>query len=631
MKKLTVFCSVLLGMLFSVSSTIFAQGTVVVAGGGAEGDQGDQTSWSYLLYRKLIQNGDTNGDGIIKVAILTADAPGMPADDAWLPNYFQWIGTTLGVNVQAANYFVRSANDANSASVVGGVAGCDVVFIKGGDQGTYYDLWNGTLLEQNIRTVTNRNGAIGGTSAGAMSQAQYCFSGGKDMISADVLADAKTTMLDDASVPGTSGIHTDFLSFVPGVVIDTHYTQRARMGRMLGILGKAIQDFNNHNLYAIGIEQKTGLWIQSGIAEVIGNGSVDFIKENATTKLVRDAGKPLFYSGLTLDRLTHGWKYNLTTRTPVTSPLPAGVTTVTYAEGTTANAGALTIAGATETDKTKFEKVATYYPTDYSIAITSASTFIRNAIGFTDAGNSTNRLDKQETIYRALYDFPSNLGFLVYSGATVSRASDSANVVSFGGTLATLVIDCKTSNYKGLSPFTSNYATTGGTLKAAAFTNATVHVLAESGSRATYLNTVTHALTSSTGGTGGGGGTGSSITEIESNNSRSAPQDVTNAAFPLTITGQVGSSTDRDYFKFTLAAGQSVTINLTVPSTRDYDLYLLSTSGYVEARSTNNGKGISESITFTNTSSGTNTYFAEVEGYSGAFSTSANYTLVIAK
>ncbi|HMW01059.1 MAG TPA: PPC domain-containing protein, partial [Acidobacteriota bacterium] len=107
--------------------------------------------------------------------------------------------------------------------------------------------------------------------------------------------------------------------------------------------------------------------------------------------------------------------------------------------------------------------------------------------------------------------------------------------------------------------------------------------------------------------------------------------DITSLAFPVTVTGKIGTSSDRDYFRFTLGSGQSVTINLTVPSNKDYDLYLLSNSGVTEARSTKAGNGVAESITFTNTSSGTNTYFAEVEGYSSAFSTTASYTLRIAK
>lgn len=627
MKKYLALFSLVCGLFVLMSGTVYGQGTVVIAGGGAEGDQGDQTAWSYQLYKKLIENGDKNGDGIIKVAILTSD----PADPAaFIEGYFQWIGTTLGVTVQAKQYTVQTRTDAGSSAKVGEIANADVVFIKGGDQGVYYDEWNNTLLETHIRTVIGRGGAIGGTSAGAMSQAEYCFSGGYDMISADVLADARTTQLDDRYTPGTSGIHTDFLSFVPGCVIETHYTERGRLGRAVGILAKAIEDTNNHTIYAIALDSYTGVWIRNGVAEVVGEGEVSFIKESATSNLRRTAGKPLFYTNLVLDRLTHGWKYNLTTRTPVTTSVPAGVSTVTYAGDGSANSGVLSITGATETDKSKFQKQATYYPTNYGVTTTTATTYVRNAIGFTDAGNSTNRADKQETLYMALHDNPSYIGFLAFSGGTISRTSTAPDELSFGGTLATIVIDGKTVTYKGLSPYVSGYATTGGALRAAALINATLHILSDSTTQNTRLNSRTHALVTGTGG-GGGGETGTSINEVEPNNSRTAPQDITSLAFPVTITGKIGSTTDRDYFRFTLGSGQSVTINLTVPSNKDYDLYLLSNSGFIEARSTRAGNGLAESITFTNTSSGTNTYFAQVEGYNRAYSTTANYTLRIAK
>jgi putative intracellular protease/amidase len=254
---LNVARCLLLATVVSVASFAHAQGMVVAAGGGAEGNQGDQTSWSYRLYKKLIENGDKNNDGVVKVAVLTtllnvndpswysyaeaattANPPGLglthaqavaqaQTDDAFVPNYFVWIGQTLGVTVQAFNVEVGSLSAANTASTVDSVAGVDVVFIKGGDQGEYYDKWNGTRLETNIRTVLNRNGAIGGTSAGAMSLAQYSFSGGQDMISADVLADAKSTYLNDASQSGTSGIHTDFFSVVSNAVIDTLHQARS--------------------------------------------------------------------------------------------------------------------------------------------------------------------------------------------------------------------------------------------------------------------------------------------------------------------------------------------------------------------------------------------------------------------
>ncbi len=645
----------------STPTPVLAQGIVVAAGGGAEGNQGDQAAWSYKLYKKLIENGDKNSDGVIKVAILTtllnvndpswysyaeaattANPPGLglthaqaiaeaQADDAFLPNYFVWIGQTLGVTVQAFNVEVNSLTNANSASVVDGVAVADVIFIKGGDQGEYYDKWNGTRLETNIRTVLNRNGAIGGTSAGAMSLAQYSFSGGQDLIAADVLTDAKSSFLNDASQSGTSGIHTDFLSVVSNSVIDTHYTKRGRLGRLIGVLAKAVEDSGQTGLLGIGLEEKTGVAIVNGIAEVIGKGEVAFIRQTTASQLKRTAGRPLVYTNLVLDRLTEGWKYNLQGQAPVTSTLPSGVTNVTYAGDGAANSGALTITGATESEQSKFARVATFYPTDYGLATSSASVVINNSIGFANAGNSTNRGDKHETLMRALYDRPGDVGLLVFSGGSVTRSAGAPNVLGFAGSTATIVIDGRNVSYKSLSPYASNLATTGGTLKAAALTNLTVHVLAESSSadRNYYYNSQTHTLQTGAGGGGGGGGS-STVNEIEPNNSRASPQDITTAVFPVTITGKISNSTDLDYYKLTLVSGKTLKIDLTMPSNKDYDLYLQSASGVQEAKSVRAGNGLAESITFTNNSAGTNTYYIHVKGYNGANS-ATNYSLTVAK
>jgi cyanophycinase len=641
-----------------LATTLCAQGVVVIAGGGREGDQGDTTAWSYKLYRQLTDNGDKNADGVVKVAILTtllevndpswysyaeasktATPPGLglthtqaiaqaKLDDAFLPNYFQWLGSSTGVNVTAFNVEVSSLADANSSARVGAVASADVIFIKGGDQGEYFDKWNGTLLESHIRTVLqSRGGAIGGTSAGAMSQAQYCFCGGSDLISADVLSDAKTVFLDDVSQPGSSGIHGDFLGFVANAVIDTHFTQRGRMGRLLGVLGRTIADTNDHSILGIGLEQKTGLAIRAGVAQVIGQGEVAFFQETANTQLRRDAGRPLFYSHLRLDRLTEGWRFDLSTRLPITAPLPAGALAVSYPGDGASNSGALSISGASEADKSRFERVIGYFPSDYGLGASNSSPAIKNTVGFTDAGNSANRADKQESIFRALYDVPYFSGLLIYSGASVTRSQSAPDALSFGGTLASIVLDGKSISYKGLAPTASTYASVGGNLRAAALINVSVHVLADSAlsSRGVSFDSRLHLLTSASGGSGT-----STISESEPNDSRSSAQDLSNASFPLQLSGKISTSTDIDHSKLTLAAGRMLSVDLSMPADKDYDVYLLSASGVIEARSVRDGNGLAESIRFSNSSSGTNTYYVKIVGYSGANS-STNYGLTLAK
>jgi hypothetical protein len=130
------------------------------------------------------------------------------------------------------------------------------------------------------------------------------------------------------------------------------------------------------------------------------------------------------------------------------------------------------------------------------------------------------------------------------------------------------------------------------------------------------------------GGGGGSGGGGSTVTEVEPNNSRSAAQDVRGNPFPVTISGTIETSTDVDYFKLTLGAGQTLTMSLDVPPTADYDLYLYNSSGSKLAQSINSGDGVAESIMYASTSSQATTVYAEVRSYSG-FDATATYTLIL--
>ncbi|GAA4986513.1 PPC domain-containing protein [Kitasatospora paranensis] len=87
------------------------------------------------------------------------------------------------------------------------------------------------------------------------------------------------------------------------------------------------------------------------------------------------------------------------------------------------------------------------------------------------------------------------------------------------------------------------------------------------------------------------------------------------------------SSSDRDYFRFTLTAGQRVDVSCSIPSAYDADLYLLNSGGSTQTRSVNNGKGADESLSWTAASAGT--YYVDLEAYSG--SGSAAYSCLISK
>ena len=459
------------------------QGTIVLAGGGAEGDLGDESAWSFSLYGALVENGDLNGDGVIHVSILATEAS---ADPSFLPSYFVWLGEARGLTVEAENFILPTRQAAEKPEVLRKIASSEAIFIKGGDQGVYYDQWNDSALEAAIRSVVvDCKGAIGGTSAGAMSLSQYSFSGSRDLIAEDVLADSHTSFLDDDSTPGTSGIHDDFLPFVPNLLVDTHYTARGRMGRLLGIMGKAAEDFQDHGFISIGLEERTGVVLQDHLAKVIGTGEVSFLQETAQTTLQRTPGAPLQYSFVRLDRLTHGWSFDLQSKQPSLKNTPKDTQLVLPQKTTYTQDAALLIRGDLESNNQRFSRVAAFFPSEYSTAPTAQSSFIEGSVGFTDCGETDNRMDKQETLFRALFDAPGEWGFLLFFGGALQRELGSPKQVLFTGSgqqppMAGIAIDSRKVTHKNLSPFVSNWAADKSTLHAAAMIGLVVHVLAPS-------------------------------------------------------------------------------------------------------------------------------------------------------
>ena len=465
-------------------------GLLTVAGGGSIGVQGDTTAWSFQLYRPMLLHGDINGDGIVTVAIVGA------ATTTSLPvAYVQWMGTNLGLTVAATHYIIADIASANNTVTTDKIAASDVVFMDGGDEALYYDAWNGTALESAILTASGRGAAIGGTSAGSMAMSQYCFCGNTGLQASQVIADAKTIWLDDQSVPGTTAIHTDFLNILAGIYIEPHFTTKGKLGRLMGVLARAVEDNADPTILAIGLDERTGLIIQNDTAQVIGTGEAAFMHESPTTVRIRDAGRPLVYTDLVSDHLTNGWLYDLAARAPITTTLPVGVTPFVWpGPSVTLNAGALTINGVIEVDKNKFQRVAAYYPANYALTLTTAPTYVRNGIGFTDAGNTTKRGYKQETLFRALVAQTTHLGVFAFSCDSLVRSALEPDIVSVSGSSGAIFIDTQGTTLKGLSPYRSNVATSGGSLKAGALTNLRVSVLAESAVRGMRYDTRLHQI-----------------------------------------------------------------------------------------------------------------------------------------
>ena len=421
-----------------------APGIIMIAGGGPEGDIGDKSSWSYELYKSLIDNGPIHGDGKIKVVVISGSDPG----NTEMVDYLKSMGATSSENVIA-----DSKEKANDPAVADTVSNADVIFIRGGDQGDYYHFWKGTRLHGNIINVFKNGGAIGGTSAGAMSLSQYALTGGQDFVARDVLQDAQSPLLNDI-VDGKTSIHNDFLNLIPETLVETHCGERARIGRLLGVQAKAIDDYKNNNILGICLEERTGLLIRQDQAEVFGTGTVHFLQNTADTTLLRTPQMPLIYTNVKDDALTEGWNFNLKKRMPDLMKIPKSAVQI------------------------KNQKRS------------------GNFIHVKDA--QSEKLDKNDNAFkgiaqtRALKSIFENTNISVLLTPleeTIKLSRDHSIALLAKNTIfnpdpdvSTIIMDCKNCTYKSLSSFVSNQDDGSNTLFSAGFVNMRLHVLRSGGS-----------------------------------------------------------------------------------------------------------------------------------------------------
>jgi len=129
--------------------------------------------------------------------------------------------------------------------------------------------------------------------------------------------------------------------------------------------------------------------------------------------------------------------------------------------------------------------------------------------------------------------------------------------------------------------------------------------------------------------TSGGGGTpATTLAESESNNTTGTADPVT--ASNTTVTGNLGSTTDTDYFLVNLPAGKTLTASLTATlSSADYDLYVYNSAG-TQVGTSQNGAGATDTVNSANAGSSTAVRYVRVRYYSGGTgTTNGRYTLTL--
>jgi cyanophycinase len=201
----------------------------------------------------------------------------------------------------------ESRDEAHDPDLVKAVGEATAVFMTGGNQLKLSAVVCGTPLGDAIAEAHERGAVVAGTSAGASIQSSHMVAFGVGG------ATPKQRMTQVAAG----------LGLVKGAVIDQHFDQRNRYGRLLMIVAQSPQ------LLGIGVDEDTCALIleEEGreVLRVLGRGCVTILDPAHIVSNAHDAKRssPLLASGVVLHVLPDGSSFDLTSRTLI--PQPASI------------------------------------------------------------------------------------------------------------------------------------------------------------------------------------------------------------------------------------------------------------------------------------------------------------------
>ena len=262
-------------------------GTVIVIG-GAE----DKVRDRLILGRFVALAGGRDA----KIAVIsTASSMGPEAGERYR-SIFTELGAAAVIPLHAVTR--TQANDEHIARQVRDASG---VFMTGGNQLRLSSMIGGTRLADAIMTRFQAGSVVAGTSAGASAVSSHMIAFG---------ASGATPKHRMAQIAAGLGL-------LPGVIVDQHFQQRNRLGRLLSLIAQ------NPSLLGLGVDEDTaGVVGPDSVMEVIGRGSVTVVDGagSETDAWEVHGHRPLMISGVVLHSLPAGYRFDLRRRTRVATP-----------------------------------------------------------------------------------------------------------------------------------------------------------------------------------------------------------------------------------------------------------------------------------------------------------------------
>lgn len=194
---------------------------------------------------------------------------------------------------------LETREDANDSERLRCIEDATCVFFTGGDQLKITSLIGGTKAEKLLKKAYSKGLVIAGTSAGASAISEVMITSGDD---------------DEAPKKCTVKMSAG-LGLLEGVVIDQHFAQRGRIGRLLAAVAQ------NPYVLGVGIDEDTAVIVMpNGIFEVIGSNAVtiiDGINCSYTNVSETYPDDILALTDITVHILPNGYRFDIQGRIPI--------------------------------------------------------------------------------------------------------------------------------------------------------------------------------------------------------------------------------------------------------------------------------------------------------------------------
>ena len=157
--------------------------------------------------------------------------------------------------------YVEDRNEAGDRQKLSALDDAAAIFFSGGDQLRITSQIGDTGIEAKVRAIYERGGLVAGTSAGASVMSDTMLVKGTS---------SETHRIGDLHMaPG--------LGLVRDVIIDQHFAERGRFGRLLGAVA------HNPRVLGIGIDEDTAAVMEDDCFTVIGSGAVYVVDGTSVT------------------------------------------------------------------------------------------------------------------------------------------------------------------------------------------------------------------------------------------------------------------------------------------------------------------------------------------------------------